>query len=46
MALFIASLSLSGSALDAAKSGVLLGSAASIVVGLGVLAIVLRRHAG
>jgi NhaA family Na+:H+ antiporter len=38
MALFIASLSLTGADLDAAKSGVLAGSAVSLCLGLGVLA--------
>ena len=41
MAIFVASLSLQGSALDAAKAGILAGSAVSLVVGLAILA--LRR---
>jgi len=43
MALFIASLSLTGAPLDAAKSGILAGSALSMFGGLVVLAWALRR---
>ncbi len=43
MALFIAGLALHGPLLDSAKIGILMGSAASAVIGLAVLAIVLRR---
>jgi NhaA family Na+:H+ antiporter len=46
MALFIASLSLTGAGLEAAKSGILAGSAASLVLGLGLLARALPRRAG
>jgi len=45
MALFIASLSLTGSELEAAKSGILAGSAASLCLGLGLLASTLPRAA-
>jgi NhaA family Na+:H+ antiporter len=45
MALFIASLSLAGSGLEAAKSGILVGSAMSLCIGLGLLAAVLPRPA-
>jgi len=38
MALFIASLSLAGLGLEAAKSGILAGSAVSLCLGLGLLA--------
>jgi NhaA family Na+:H+ antiporter len=43
MALFIAGLALDAELLDSAKVGILMGSAASAVIGLTVLAIVLRR---
>jgi NhaA family Na+:H+ antiporter len=43
MALFIASLSLAGPLLDAAKSGILIGSAISLLCGFTVLAWALRR---
>jgi len=43
MALFIAGLALDGPLLDSAKIGILMGSAVSAVIGLAVLAIVLRR---
>jgi Na+/H+ antiporter NhaA len=43
MALFIASLSLTGSELEAAKSGILVGSATSLCIGLGLLASTLPR---
>ncbi len=48
MSLFIASLSLAGSELEAAKSGILVGSAASLCLGLGLLARALpaAAHAG
>jgi len=46
MALFIASLSLAGPGLEAAKSGILLGSAASLCLGLAVLAWALPRTRG
>jgi NhaA family Na+:H+ antiporter len=42
MALFIASLSLAGPGLEAAKAGILLGSAASLCLGLGLLVGALR----
>lgn len=42
MALFIASLSLAGPALGAAKAGILIGSAISLVVGMSLLAVALR----
>ena len=44
MALFIASLSLVGPPLDAAKSGILVGSALSLLCGFAVLAPALRRR--
>ncbi len=44
MALFIASLSLDGPLLEAAKSGILVGSAISLVCGFGVLALAVRRR--
>lgn len=43
MALFIASLSLTGGLLDAAKSGILVGSAISLIGGMSLLALALRR---
>jgi NhaA family Na+:H+ antiporter len=43
MALFIASLSLAGPLLDAAKSGILVGSAVSLLCGFAVLVWALRR---
>lgn len=43
MALFIAGLALDGAQLDSAKIGILTGSVTSSVVGLALLAIVLRR---
>ena len=46
MALFIASLSLAGADLEAAKSGILAGSAVSLGLGLGVLAWSLPRDGG
>jgi NhaA family Na+:H+ antiporter len=45
MALFIASLSLAGPELEAAKSGILAGSATSLCLGLGLLAWFLPRTA-
>ena len=45
MALFIASLSLAGLELEAAKSGILAGSAVSLCLGLGLLARALPRAA-
>ena len=45
MALFIASLSLAGLELEAAKSGILAGSAVSLCLGLGLLAWALPRAA-
>ena len=45
MALFIAGLALDGPLLDSAKIGILMGSAVSAVIGLAVLATVLRRGA-
>jgi Na+:H+ antiporter, NhaA family len=44
MALFIASLSLSDSVLGAAKSGILLGSVLSLVAGMTILVLALRRQ--
>lgn len=44
MALFIASLSLAGESLDAAKAGILAGSAASLVLGMSILFVSLRRR--
>jgi NhaA family Na+:H+ antiporter len=44
MALFIASLSLAGPQLDAAKSGILVGSGISGLCGFSVLAFALRRR--
>jgi NhaA family Na+:H+ antiporter len=43
MALFIASLSLAGAELEAAKAGILVGSATSLCLGLGLLALTLPR---
>ena len=43
MALFIASLSLAGTELAAAKAGILVGSATSLCLGLGLLALTLPR---
>jgi NhaA family Na+:H+ antiporter len=43
MALFIAGLALDGEMLESAKVGILMGSTASAVIGLTLLAIVLRR---
>ncbi|MFT7580482.1 MAG: NhaA family Na+:H+ antiporter [Myxococcota bacterium] len=43
MSLFIASLGLSGEALESAKAGILYGSGASLVLGLGLLAFLLPR---
>jgi NhaA family Na+:H+ antiporter len=43
MALFIASLSLAGAELAAAKAGILVGSATSLCLGLGLLALTLPR---
>ena len=45
MALFVASLSLEGAVLTAAKSGILLGSAVSLVAGVSILFAVGRRPA-
>jgi Na+:H+ antiporter, NhaA family len=44
MALFIASLSLSDTVIGAAKSGILLGSALSLVAGMTILVLALRRQ--
>jgi NhaA family Na+:H+ antiporter len=44
MALFIASLSLAGAALEAAKGGILVGSALSVICGCAVLAWALRSE--
>jgi NhaA family Na+:H+ antiporter len=43
MALFIGGLALDGPLLDSAKVGILMGSATSAVIGIAVLATVLRR---
>jgi Na+:H+ antiporter, NhaA family len=44
MALFIASLSLEGSSLEAAKAGILIASAVSMLLGMTILARALRRE--
>jgi NhaA family Na+:H+ antiporter len=45
MSLFIASLSFEGAPLDAARTGILVGSAVSIALGMSVLAAVLKKPA-
>ena len=45
MSLFIAALALTGELLDAAKIGILAGSAASALFGMGLLLLFLPRHA-
>jgi NhaA family Na+:H+ antiporter len=42
MSLFIAGLALEGGALDAAKVGILAGSAIAAIAGLGLLAVLLK----
>jgi NhaA family Na+:H+ antiporter len=44
MAIFIASLAMTGEMLDAAKSGIIIGSAISVVFGLTLLTLSLRKQ--